>query len=132
MKEIECDICLGRGWYVVPDEYGEPIQMQCESCYGTGCITEIDNLYKKIELLENNSNFFSKKGKLRTYDTKWYFIPENYLEEFDDLISRAGLLEFFGEEWTELNNYINGSFASYELSSPITDYVISMNWDDNF
>jgi hypothetical protein len=36
VKEGTCQCCGGDGWYVEPDEKGEPKQVQCDACRGQG------------------------------------------------------------------------------------------------
>jgi DnaJ-class molecular chaperone len=36
VEEATCEICGGQGWYAADDGSGEPAQVQCEACYGTG------------------------------------------------------------------------------------------------
>ena len=36
IHESTCRCCGGDGWYVEPDEKGEPKQVQCSSCQGQG------------------------------------------------------------------------------------------------
>ena len=35
-----CPQCGGYGWYVISDKNDEPVQEQCEHCYGTGWIDD--------------------------------------------------------------------------------------------
>lgn len=43
-KQI-CEQCNGDGWYIdrnPKNPYGDPIQVQCEVCYGEGHFKEAD------------------------------------------------------------------------------------------
>jgi len=36
IREGKCSCCGGDGWYIEPDEKGEPTQVQCNACRGQG------------------------------------------------------------------------------------------------
>jgi len=48
IKESTCRSCGGDGWYVEPDEKGEPQQIQCSACYGQG--KEDDRTWEPIRI----------------------------------------------------------------------------------
>ena len=65
------------------------------------------------------------KGKFRKdHDGHNYFIPEYSLEAFDDYQSRLGLLDFYGDEFENLNDEFLERFELCKIEYPPYHYFV--------
>lgn len=119
VKESKCTTCGGDGWYVEPDEKGEPKQVQCSACQGQGGHKDPEPRLRPSGEPENEPFFESMKLR----DIIKEIIGKPQPMTLNGKPIDTGSISIEGVDPSDRPDFVDAyiSYAEYKDGTPLTD-----------